>query len=197
MSARRLSAEERRGQLVAAALRLFSQQGVAATTVDDIVREAGVAKGTFYLYFKTKPDVMNAVVEDLVDEVVARIAAAVARPDLGAVEKLHALARSFMEMADEPHEVELIAFFHRAENRDVHDAMAERIGPALVPLVAEIVSQGVAEGAFDVDEPELAAGLVVLSISAIEPFLGSGQDIAPFAERLMRFVLRGLGYAGA
>jgi AcrR family transcriptional regulator len=54
---------ERREQILDAALRLWTAHGFDATTVDALAREAGVAKGTVYLYFATKEDLFAAAVE--------------------------------------------------------------------------------------------------------------------------------------
>ncbi|MFN4354148.1 TetR/AcrR family transcriptional regulator [Parvibaculum sp.] len=53
--------ERMRGILVEAGLRLFAKQGVDATTIDEIVNVAGVAKGTFYNYFTDRADIARAV----------------------------------------------------------------------------------------------------------------------------------------
>ena len=47
--------------LVEAAMRLFAKQGIDATTIDEIVDLAGVAKGTFYNYFTDRSDIARAV----------------------------------------------------------------------------------------------------------------------------------------
>src|SRR5215831_11563191 len=54
--------DERRQQLIEAAKDVFAQKGYHATTVDDITRAAGVAKGTFYLYFTEKREIYYEVV---------------------------------------------------------------------------------------------------------------------------------------
>jgi AcrR family transcriptional regulator len=54
--------DERRQQLIDAAKDVFAQKGYHATTVDDVTRAAGVAKGTFYLYFSEKREVYYEVV---------------------------------------------------------------------------------------------------------------------------------------
>lgn len=59
----RLPKEERREQILAAALKVFGQGGYHATHVDHVIREAGVARGTFYLYFQSKHEVFAALVE--------------------------------------------------------------------------------------------------------------------------------------
>jgi AcrR family transcriptional regulator len=55
-----------RAQLVAAANSLFASQAVESVTVDDVVREAGVAKGTFYVHFDSLEALIAAVAEELV-----------------------------------------------------------------------------------------------------------------------------------
>lgn len=62
-SRRTLPAEVRTDALMAAAAALFIAKGIEATTIDDIVARAGVAKGTFYHYFATKTDVVVALRE--------------------------------------------------------------------------------------------------------------------------------------
>jgi AcrR family transcriptional regulator len=61
--ARRLSQrDERRSSLLVAAQKVFSEKGYHAATVDDITRAAGVAKGTFYLYFQEKREIYYEVI---------------------------------------------------------------------------------------------------------------------------------------
>ncbi|MDE3774788.1 TetR/AcrR family transcriptional regulator [Sinorhizobium meliloti] len=55
-----------RAQLIAAANSLFARQAVESVTVDDLVKEAGVAKGTFYVHFDSLEAVTAAVAEELV-----------------------------------------------------------------------------------------------------------------------------------
>lgn len=55
--------EERRAEMVAAASKLFAQQGFVRTSVAEIVSAVDVAKGLFYYYFTTKDDMVKAVVE--------------------------------------------------------------------------------------------------------------------------------------
>ena len=51
-------------QLLECALKLFAQKGYHSTTVADIVREAGVARGTFYLYYNNKRDIFQKLLEN-------------------------------------------------------------------------------------------------------------------------------------
>jgi AcrR family transcriptional regulator len=66
---------ERRLQILSAARELFAKRGYHQTTIDDIVAQAGVARGTFYLYFEDK----RAVFADLIDRFSSRITMAIMR----------------------------------------------------------------------------------------------------------------------
>lgn len=68
MSSRRARAEATRRDVLAAARTVFAVRGYRATTVATITAEAGVAHGTFYLYFKNKEDVFVHVISDVLEE---------------------------------------------------------------------------------------------------------------------------------
>jgi AcrR family transcriptional regulator len=57
-------AEFRRSEILDAARRVFAHRGFANATVDEIAREAGIAKGTIYLYYKSKGDVYAAAARE-------------------------------------------------------------------------------------------------------------------------------------
>lgn len=70
-----LTKDERRAQILVAARDVFAKRGYARATVDDIVREAGVARGTYYLYFEDK----RGALEALIDRFAVQIGASIIR----------------------------------------------------------------------------------------------------------------------
>jgi AcrR family transcriptional regulator len=70
--------EERRDELMSAAQRLFLEHGVGPTTIEQITSGADVAKGTFYLYFSSKEDVLAALRERFAQKLLTDIKAAIA-----------------------------------------------------------------------------------------------------------------------
>lgn len=70
-------ADERRADLMNAAKQLFLSQGIAATSVEQITARAHVAKGTFYLYFSSKEEVLAGLAERYGDELLGEIQPAV------------------------------------------------------------------------------------------------------------------------
>jgi AcrR family transcriptional regulator len=57
--------ESRRTQILDTALRLFSEAGYHQTSISDIVRAAGIARGTLYLYFDSKQEIFHQLLENL------------------------------------------------------------------------------------------------------------------------------------
>ena len=168
MAKRRTKPESRRGELIAAARKVFGKKGVAASAVSDIVKAAGIAQGTFYLYFEAKTDIVNAVAEQTADEMVDAIERCVAAKDAGAVARLFALRDTVLAIASDSTGRELAEIYHRPENRAVHDRMAERLLLRLAPLVERIVRQGVAEGVFTAENPRVAAWFVLGGLHMLE-----------------------------
>jgi AcrR family transcriptional regulator len=70
-----IAKQERRQQILRAAREVFAKRGYHHTTIDDIVADAGVARGTFYLYFEDK----RAVFAELIDRFSAQITMAIMR----------------------------------------------------------------------------------------------------------------------
>ncbi len=59
-------------KLLEAAYNLFIEKGITATAIDEIVKKAGVAKGTFYLYFKDKEDILEKLILKKSSEIVKK-----------------------------------------------------------------------------------------------------------------------------
>ncbi len=59
-------AGDRRGEIIAAGMKLFVAKGYAATKLDDVAREAGVSKGLPYLYFSSKEELFKAVIQEAI-----------------------------------------------------------------------------------------------------------------------------------
>src|SRR5215471_1872475 len=66
--------QDRPAEILDAALKVFAQKGFAAARMDDIAKEAGVTKGTIYLYFENKEAVFKSLVRESVGTTIANVA---------------------------------------------------------------------------------------------------------------------------
>jgi AcrR family transcriptional regulator len=85
-----------RARLVAVARRLFAHRGYPGVSVDEIVRDAGVTKGSLYHHFADKQQVFKAVVEQIQREIYDRLAAASSRPG-DAAGRLRAACEAYLD----------------------------------------------------------------------------------------------------
>ena len=170
----RPSRDQRHAELVDAAKRCFASKGYHATTVDDITRAAGVAKGTFYLYFDEKREIYYEVIRSfmqLIKDIGASITATSADPrDLFA--RAERAAR------------ELIAVF--MENRELARlAYRESMGldPELERMIADFYRE-IAQVAARNIEAAIALGLV----RPVHPLLTAYAQIGMVERVLMAMV---------
>ena len=94
--------EARPGEILAAASHLFVERGYAATRMEEIAAEAGVTKGTLYLYFKSKEDLFRAMVEDSVLPRLEAAESAAAEATGSAPEQFRRLMLEWWERASTP-----------------------------------------------------------------------------------------------
>lgn len=188
--------ERRQHSLVDAALAVFVAKGVAATSVDDIVRAAGVAKGTFYLYFQTKDDIVGAVAERLVEGVSDQIEELAKARTRSPIERLLAFGSAVRQIGGEPYERDLIEVFHRPENRTIHDRLTEQAVAQLKPTMTAIVSDGIEQGLFRPQDPTRAATFVLACFSMLHDVIAGPAEVPVAIDELDAFVVRGLGYEG-
>ena len=97
----RRSKDSRPGDIVAAALLVFSEKGFAGARIEEIARRAGVSKGTVYLYFEAKSDIFRAVVQDAVIPNIAEIETMVLELDLPFADLLRMLLPQFATLVTE------------------------------------------------------------------------------------------------
>lgn len=142
----------RRHEILAVAGELFHMQGYKNTTVDAIIRKAGIAKGTFYYYFRSKEDVLVALVHDLVLQLVETARALAADPSIGALEKTRLLLRGQVQAIQAANR-EVMDSLHLPGNRELHERSNVETILAFGPILAGVVEQGNREGVFHVEHP--------------------------------------------
>lgn len=158
MTRTRKQPEERKAELVEAARRVFREKGYAATSVTDIVREAGVSQGTFYFYFDGLESMFDAVAEAIVLEGYVVIREIAIREDLPALDKIEQTMGFLLtaEMAERWTD-ELAA----RRLRHMRDRVGRIASELYMPLVTGVIEQGVKEGTLHVLHPEAAAAYFV------------------------------------
>lgn len=156
--------EERRREIVAAAQKLFQEQGYDDTTMQDLMREVGISKGAVYHYFRSKDELLDAVVEQSVDDYVQAMRAVLDETEGSGLDKLLALIGAGNVSEEQG---ELLEALHRPGNTGMHTRQVAQLVSRLAPLYAEAIQQGRDEGAFDTPHPLESAELLLAGIQLL------------------------------
>ena len=151
--------KERRERLVVTAARMFLNKGYDHTTIDAIVNELGLAKGTFYYHFKSKTDLVVAVCENIVSGLETRLKTICDQTDRDVVDRIRAamevLYDAFYENRD------IWYFIYQENNLVLYDRLIRTNIRKLAPFFADMLTEGAERGLFAVPHVMEAAELII------------------------------------
>ena len=171
--------ERRKQELLQIAYRMFISRGYESTSVDEIIEEAGIAKGTFYYYFETKEQLLEEVIGMMIDRE-TEAAGQILKAEIPIPQKIVGIISSLRPAKEEmPIEGALM----QPENMVMHGKIRKKIVEKAVPLLAEVVEEGIAEGVFSCDcIPERVRMLLVISSDTFDEGRFTAQDVTVFID---------------
>ncbi len=177
--------EERKNELLDTAQQLFFSRGYSQTSVENIIKEVGVSKGTFYYYFKSKEDMLDQLVKRMTSQILKEVKKITERLDLDALTKLNEAYITIRKVKLE--NIHLIKLYIKVLYKDENIMLRHKIYMSnielLVPEFAKIIQQGVEEKVFNTPFPHKAARIIfelaqVLSDSTAKQLLGAREGDA-------------------
>jgi AcrR family transcriptional regulator len=143
--------DERREEIVDAADKLFRSKGYDSCTINDILRSVSIAKGTFYHYFKSKEDVLDAVVDRYASLALGQVHEALQTTGLRPADKL---LLAFQSMSvQHTFDDQLLDDLHDSGNALMHQKSLYRMVTGMGPILAGIVEEGSQAGAWRCRHP--------------------------------------------
>lgn len=132
---------ERKNEILDTAERLFHIKGYEKCAVNDILKEVGIAKGTFYYYFKSKEEVMDGIVERYKDIIVTRAEEIIQKNNISPEEKL---MNVFMSMKiNDKVDSNMLDELHKAENALLHQKTLNQIVTVIAPVLVKVIKEGI------------------------------------------------------
>lgn len=171
------AASSRRAEILDTAQRLFVAKGFQNTSVEDVIAEIGIAKGTLYYHFSSKDEILRALI-DRTTQQVASAARALAEGPGGAIGKFVAVAAA--SRVEQP-ERELAEELHASGNAQFHILTIVEMVRALAPILTDVVEQGIAEGVFSTPHPREAVEILLTSAGMLLDegiFTGDHDELA-------------------
>ena len=198
---------DKRDRILSAAERIFARHGFFAARVSEIAKEAGVADGTIYLYFKSKDDLLISLFESRMKQVNEELEAAIAKEP--PPRQLHAFIRTYLRLVhDEPAAAEVLTI----ELRQSSKFMKEYDNPQFADflrMLGGIIAAGQERGEIDGTIPSHVAARMIFGmldelalawVLARQPSISAGTpgtrpkkfDIVRAADWVVALVTNGL-----
>lgn len=190
--------EDRYEQLLAAAASAYADLGYHRTSVKTVVDRAGVATGTFYLYFPTKEASALAIIERLYELVMGAVVAARSAHQ-STLAKLAASTEAVLAAFGRHEHLAKVVLVQAPGAHPDFDRRLQAIHAELTGLVARDIQEAVQDGLVPAQDATIAAQCIVGAVYEI--LNGWMRDRLPpdpvaAAPHLRTFILRGIGAAG-
>lgn len=153
-------AEERRNEILDVAERLFGTKGFDNTSTNDILNEIGIARGTLYYHFKSKEDILDAMIERMTGQLVAKAKVISEKKELPVLQRLTMMIMALNVDNDLGREV--MEQVHRAQNALMHQKMRERLLTGVNPLITGLIEEGIEQGICHTDYPAEVVEMTML-----------------------------------
>ena len=148
--------EERKNELLDAAQALFYQNGYESTSVANVIDSVGIAKGTFYHYFKSKTDLLDQIVERQIRMIDREIERVLDEIEENAIVEFNNILRNIGQYKLENKEVMLlmVRVLYSENNILLKSKLFKRRVEIIAPKIARVIRRGIEEGVFNTGNPD-------------------------------------------
>lgn len=187
-----------RDAILDAANELLGRYGYNKMTVDDLAAEVGIGKGTIYLHFPSKEEVVLSTIDRMVDRLLVKLAEIAEGPGSVSSRLESMLVTRILYRFDNRHHDSKSMDELLSALRTPYLARRERYFAAEAAVLAEVLEEGRAHDEFSFDDVAVTAQTLVLATNALLPSnlsareLGKRKHVAEQATALARLLVRGL-----
>ena len=157
-------AEERKKEILDIAEELFTTKGYDNTSTTDILERVGIARGTIYYHFKSKEEILDALIDRITQGIVHNIKSALFYQAPAPQKIISFIGATRVDSAIGK---EITDHAHKPQNALMHQKMLNSLLAELTPIAAGIIQDGVKEGSFSTNYPEETAEMLLIYSSVI------------------------------
>ncbi len=144
-------AEERRGEILDAADELFGQKGFDGTSTNDILEKVGIARGTLYYHFKSKEDIMDALIDRSCVNLLGTARKIAEDRTIPVNQRILQVVMSLNLSGKSSSEI--IEHIHKPQNALMHQKTKKAVITGVPPILTDILREGIKEGLFNTPYP--------------------------------------------
>lgn len=166
--------ETRRKEFIKAARELFLEKGFDKTSVNDITNKVGMSHGAFFYYFKSKNDIMKAVISDNLIYWKDFMTDLVDNNDINALQKMQTIFS--LTIKSQRTKQNINKFFQKEGNAVMYREHIKKSREIILPLITQIVEQGVEKGLFNIEYTRETVEYVGYIVDNLGDYLNSAQS---------------------
>lgn len=159
-------AEERRNEILDAADELFGRKGFDGTSTNDILERVGIARGTLYYHFKSKEDIMDALIERYNIRILGAAQEVAADRSIPVIERVIRTVMA-LNISGDRSSKEIMEHIHKPQNALMHQKIQRSIVNGLTPILTEIIREGIRQGLFSTPFPYECMEMVVIYANTV------------------------------
>ena len=166
--------DERRAEILATSQQLFMTLGYEKTPISTILETLKISKGTFYHYFESKEELLEAIVANMVVQAQQEASAILENPALNSLQKLNLFFDRSKNMKLEYRDLmlSLMHMLYSDDNVRLRNKLYERQMAMVSPILAGFIEQGIQEGIFTCTDARVVAESIVMFSNSVGELLG-------------------------
>ncbi|TDI90187.1 MAG: TetR/AcrR family transcriptional regulator [Candidatus Dadabacteria bacterium] len=190
-SQKRIRRKSRKEEIIKAASNLFSQKSYHDVTMDQIAGEVGVAKGTIYLYFKSKENLYLGILEHTFETIESILEKEIAKEDPAPL-KLKKILRLIFQFYFQ--NMDVLRILTRDETRLIreHFEFTEHWRHRRIKLYRKVLEKGIKEGSFRSANTELMALIIFGLVGSVMFFYPTDKTAGEIAEEVFSMISEGI-----
>lgn len=158
----------RKNEILDVSAKLFAEKGFDHTSINDILEVVGIAKGTLYHHFKSKQDIMDALIERQTSSILSAAQKVAADKSIPVVERMiRTVLALHIEDGQDTEGKEMIEHLHKPENALMQQKTKRIILQGVSPILATIVEDGVNENLFHTPYPLECMEMVLMYMTTV------------------------------
>ena len=160
-------AEARRNEILDAADELFGQKGFDGTSTNDILLKVGIARGTLYYHFKSKEDIMDALIERTNVNILGAAQQIAGDTSIPVIERILRVVMALNISGGSGNSQEIMEHIHRPQNALMHQKIQKAIISGVPKILTPIIREGIELGMFSTIYPYECMEMVVVYANTI------------------------------
>lgn len=150
--------DERKQEILDAAVRVFARNGYEKTSITDIAKEIGISQGLCYRYYASKEEIYDAALDKYASNIAAQNIKRTKLDGLTLKEQILQMSGQMKEyVCAEREQTELYALFHKKENYRMHNELFLRVSEKIVPFFVKALEDAIQRGEISLAEPKASA----------------------------------------